>query len=133
MSPNASLGAAMIHSALLILMGAALALIVIQQRRSARIGIGDGGDKRLARAIRVHANFAENAPFAIASYILLALAGASATLIHVLGSVFLIARFAHAAGLSQHGGTSLGRVLGMAGSTFVLVVAAVELLISALG
>jgi uncharacterized membrane protein YecN with MAPEG domain len=133
MSPNASLGAAMIHTALLILMGAGLAIVVIQQRRSARVGIGDGGDARLARAIRVHANFAENAPLAIASYILLALAGASAALIHLLGSVFLVARFAHAVGLSQHGGTSLGRVLGMFGSTTVLIVAAVELLIIALG
>jgi len=114
-------------------MGAGLALLVIQQRRGARVGIGDGGDTRLARAIRAHANFAENAPFAIASYILLALAGASATLIHVLGSAFLVARVVHAAGLSQQSGTSVGRVAGMAGSIFVLVVAAIELLIGAFG
>jgi uncharacterized membrane protein YecN with MAPEG domain len=123
----------MIHSALLILMGAGLALMVIQQRRGAQVGIGDGGDARLARAVRVHANFAENAPFAIASYILLALAGASATLIHVLGSAFLVARVAHAAGLSQQSGTSVGRIAGMAGSIAVLVVAAIDLLIGAFG
>jgi uncharacterized membrane protein YecN with MAPEG domain len=46
--------------------------------------------------------------------------------------VFLAARVIHAAGLSQHSGASLGRALGMAGSTIVLIVAAVELLITAL-
>lgn len=132
MSLNAPLGAAMIHTALLILMGAGLAFIVIQLRRTARIGIGDGGDTKLARAVRVHANFAENAPFAIAAYILLALAGVSAVFIHVLGSVFLAARVIHAAGLSQNSGASVGRVLGMMGSTIVLIVAAVELLVTAL-
>jgi hypothetical protein len=132
MSPNAPLGAAMIHSALLILMGAGLAFHVIQRRRGARVGAGDGGDPRLARAIRVHANFVEYAPFAIASYVLLALGSASAAWIHSLGSAFLIGRVAHAAGLSQHQGTSLGRVLGMGLSLFVLVAAAIDLLIIAL-
>jgi uncharacterized membrane protein YecN with MAPEG domain len=133
MSPSAPLGAAMIHTALLILIGAGFALAVIQRRRVAGIGSGDGGDARLARAIRVHANFSEYAPFAIASYILLALAGASAPFIHGLGSAFLVARVAHAAGLSQHQGTSLGRVLGTGLSLVVLIVAAVTLLINAFG
>jgi uncharacterized membrane protein YecN with MAPEG domain len=132
MSPNAPLGAAMIHTALLILMGAGLALNVVQRRRGARVGAGDGGNPGLARAIRVHANFVEYAPFAIASYVLLALGGASAALIHVLGFAFLIGRVTHAAGLSQHQGASLGRVLGMVLSLFVLIAASVQLLISAL-
>jgi uncharacterized membrane protein YecN with MAPEG domain len=132
MSLNASLGAAMIHSALLILMGVLLTLRVIGQRRGAGVGIGDGGDARLARAIRAHGNFAENAPFAIGSYTLLGLAGASAWLIHVLGIVFLVGRVAHAAGLSQHEGASVGRFIGMVLAGVVLCVAAVTLLIHAL-
>jgi len=133
MSPNVPLGAAMIHSALLMLMGVALALNVIRRRRSARIGLGDGGDPDLALAIRVHANFMENAPLAIAAYVLLALAGTSAGFIHALGAVFLAGRVAHAAGLSQYQGTSLGRVLGAFASNAVLIVAAIRLLIGALG
>ncbi len=132
MSPNAPLGAAMIHSALLILMGVLLALLVVQQRRAAGIGIGDGGNKRLARAIRVHANFVEYAPFAIASYILLAFTGVSASFIHALGAIFLVGRVAHATGLSQHEGSSVGRAMGVVASSLVLIVAAVRLLISAL-
>jgi uncharacterized membrane protein YecN with MAPEG domain len=132
MSLNASLSAAMIHSALLILMGVFLALMVIERRRGARVGIGDGGDARLARAIRVHGNFAENAPFAIGSYTLLGLAGASSWLIHALGVVFLVGRVAHAAGLSQHQGASLGRVIGMVLTSVVLCVAAFTLLTHAI-
>jgi uncharacterized membrane protein YecN with MAPEG domain len=133
MSPNVPLGAAMMHSALLMLMGVALALNVIWRRSTRRISLGDGGDPGLALAIRVHANFLENAPLAIAAYVLLALAGNSAGFIHVLGAVFLAGRVAHAAGLSQHQGTGLGRVLGAFASNVVLVVAAIRLLIGSLG
>ncbi|SDR38225.1 hypothetical protein SAMN05519103_02521 [Rhizobiales bacterium GAS113] len=133
MSLDAPLGAAMIHAALLILMAVALVVLVIRRRQFAKVGLGDGGDRELAKAIRMHANFTEFAPFAIASYILLALAGASAVFIHALGTVFLVGRVAHAAGLAQHEGASLGRLIGAGASVLVLVVAAIRLLIGALG
>ncbi|MFI5016226.1 MAG: MAPEG family protein [Hyphomicrobiales bacterium] len=133
MSPNAPLGAAMIHAALLMLMAVVLALVVINARRGAKVGLGDGGNKALAKAIRVHANFTEYAPLAIASYILLALGGISAWFIHALGAAFLVGRVAHATGLMQHEGASLGRFIGTAVSCTVLIVAAIRLLISALG
>ncbi len=76
----------------------------------------------------MHANFAEYAPFAIGAYILLALAGVSAWFIHALGSVFLIGRVAHAAGLGQHEGASVGRVIGVAATMLVLIAASLRLL-----
>ena len=42
-----------------------LALRVSAARRSGKVALGDGGDKNLSRRIRVHANFAEYAPFAL--------------------------------------------------------------------
>jgi uncharacterized membrane protein YecN with MAPEG domain len=132
MTLNAPLGAAMIHAALLLFMTIALAILVIRQRRRASIGVGDGGDKALARAIRAHGNFAENAPFAIGAYILLALGGASATLIHVLGAIFLAGRVAHAAGLSHYEGASVGRGIGVSTTFGVLAVAGARLLMFAL-
>jgi uncharacterized membrane protein YecN with MAPEG domain len=42
-----------------------LALRVIGSRRSARVALGDGGDPALTRRMRVHANFAEYAPFTL--------------------------------------------------------------------
>ncbi|MBV9568887.1 MAG: MAPEG family protein [Hyphomicrobiales bacterium] len=132
MSPNAPLGAAMFHAALLMLMLVGLAIFVIHRRRAAGVGLGDGGNKALARAIRAHGNFAEYAPFAIAAYILLALSTVSAGLIHTLGFVFLVGRVAHAAGLSQHEGASVGRAVGVAATMLVLIAAALRLLMGAL-
>ena len=132
MSPNASLGAAMFHAGLLMLMLVCLAIFVIGRRRAAGVGIGDGGNKALARAIRVHANFAEYAPFAIAAYVLLALSGVSAGFIHALGATFLVGRVAHAAGLSRYEGASVGRAIGVAATMLVLVAAALRLLWGAL-
>jgi uncharacterized protein len=132
MTLNAPLGAAMIHAALLMFMTIALAVLVIRQRRRANVGVGDGGDKALARAIRAHGNFAEYAPFAIGAYVLLALGGASAALVHALGAIFLAGRVAHAAGLSRHEGASLGRGIGVATTFGVLAVAGLTLLMLAL-
>ena len=132
MTLNAPLGAAMIHAALLMFMTIGLAILVIRQRRRANVGVGDGGDKALARAIRAHGNFAEYAPIAISAYVLLALGGASATLIHILGTIFLVGRVAHAAGLTRYEGPSLGRGIGVSTTFGVLVVAGVRLLMFAL-
>jgi uncharacterized membrane protein YecN with MAPEG domain len=102
-----------VYAALITLMGVALTYLVIGQRRSKLIGIGDGGDKMVARMVRVHGNFCENAPFALALLILLALTGGSAWAIHAVGLLFLAGRAAHAYGLSQSAGSSAGRVGGM--------------------
>ena len=133
MSPSASLGAAMLHAALLMIMLVGLAIFVIRHRGAAAVGIGDGGNKALARAIRVHGNFTEYAPFAIAAYVLLALDGVSAGFIHGLGTVFLVGRVAHAAGLTRNEGASVGRAIGVAATMLVLIVAAGRLLWGALG
>jgi uncharacterized protein len=102
-----------LYVALITLMGVALTVLVIRQRRSKLIGIGDGGDRTTARIIRVHGNFSENAPFAMALLILLALTGGRALAIHAVGLLFLAGRCAHAYGLSRSGGSSIGRVAGM--------------------
>jgi uncharacterized protein len=102
-----------LYIALIVLMSVVLAFLVIGQRRSKLIGMGDGGDKTTARMIRVHGNFCENAPFALALLIVLPLMGVGGMTIHLVGGLFLAGRVAHAFGLSQSGGKSLGRVLGM--------------------
>ncbi len=113
LSLMAGLRPAAVYAALIVLMGVYLAFRVIGQRRSKLIGMGDGGDKSVARHIRVHGNFCENAPFALALLILLALLGAPVLVIHAVGLLFLAGRAAHAFGLSRFGGSSVGRVSGM--------------------
>jgi hypothetical protein len=102
-----------IYIALITLMGVALTFVVIGQRRSKLIGIGDGGDKTMARMMRVHGNFSENAPYALAILLALALTGGQSWPIHVVGACFIGGRALHAYGLSQSAGSSIGRVAGM--------------------
>jgi uncharacterized protein len=102
-----------VYAALITLMGVALTYLVINQRRTKLIGIGDGGDKTAARLIRVHGNFCENAPFALALQILVALTGGPVLILHGMGVLFLAGRGLHAFGLSKSAGSSVGRVGGM--------------------
>jgi uncharacterized membrane protein YecN with MAPEG domain len=121
-----------IYAALITLMGVGLTYLVIGQRRTKRIGIGDGGDKMAARLIRVHGNFCENAPFALALIILLALTGGSRLTLHIVGGLFLVGRALHAWGLSQTAGSSIGRVGGMLLTHASFFIGAAALLVSGL-
>ena len=55
----------LLFASLHVLLMLALAMPVVLHRNTHKIGIGDGGDKRLARKIRVHGNFVEYVPFAL--------------------------------------------------------------------
>jgi uncharacterized membrane protein YecN with MAPEG domain len=89
-----------------------LAAHVVPLRMRHRVGIGDGGQPTLARAIRAHGNFIEHAP------LLLLIAQLSralpATGLHAAGAVIVIGRALHACGLSQTAGTARCRSLGTA-------------------
>ena len=90
-----------------------LSIRVIRMRRAGKVSLGDCGDRKLMRAQRVHANFAEYVPFAL---ILMALAeaqGASIWLIHGMGVALLIGRIAHAHGFGQEPETTNYRTRGM--------------------
>lgn len=129
---SAHVSAAALYTGILILMGITLQFRVIGHRRSKKIGIGDGQDKELARAIRVHGNFAENAPFVMAGLIMLALIGAPAIVVHGVGLLAVIGRVAHAIGFSQSAGSSFGRVGGMMMTFTALIITAVALIIRAI-
>jgi uncharacterized protein len=120
-----------IYVALILVMGVVLTLLVINQRRTKLIGIGDGGDRTVARMIRVHGNFAENAPLALALLILLPLVGAAGWSIHAVGLLFLVGRGLHAWGLSQSAGSSAGRVGGMIMTLTSSLIGAAALLLAA--
>ncbi len=92
----------------------ALALPVSKLRGELRTGLGDGGDKRLARAIRVHANAVEWALPAILLLLIAELNRAPGLLLHGCGIALVAGRVLHAVGLSRSGGTSFGRFAGTA-------------------
>jgi uncharacterized membrane protein YecN with MAPEG domain len=128
----AHIAAAGLYVGLLILMSIVLQFRVIRLRRSKLIGIGDGQDKELARAIRVHGNFTENVPFGMAGLIMLALIDAQAVLIHGVGLLLIAGRIAHAVGLNRTAGKSVGRVAGMVMTLCALGVCALALVAAAL-
>ncbi len=115
--PKITLLFASLHVLLLL----ALLAPISRHRHRHGIGIGDGGDALLARRIRVHANFIENAPFALLLLALLELGGLGAAWLWGLGASLLLARLMHAIGFSRSGGYSFGRFWGTALTWLVLL------------
>jgi uncharacterized membrane protein YecN with MAPEG domain len=126
------ISAAALYTGVLILIGIVLQWRVIGHRRTKKIGIGDGQDTELARAIRVHGNFAENVPFVLAGLVMLALIGAPAVVIHGVGLLAVFGRIAHALGLTQSAGSSVGRVGGMIMTLTALIITALALIVRAI-
>jgi len=110
-----------LYAGLLALLVAILALVVIRLRQTLRVGIGDGGNRDLARAIRVHGNAIESIPLFLILLGLYELDRGNTTLLHVFGAVFFLSRVVHAWGLFGSSGASTGRVAGTVG-TYLCVI-----------
>jgi uncharacterized protein len=117
-----------IYAALSTFLVIALALLVVDQRRRAAVGLGDGGDRRLQQRIRVHANAIENLPLGLLLLLLLEIGGSSAMLLHACGGTLLVARALHAWGFLRRSGTSFGRLIGTAVTWLVMLAMATVLL-----
>jgi hypothetical protein len=121
------------YAALLAVLFVALSWRTITLRRRYRVAVGDGGHAELLRAMRVHANFAEYVPLALVLIALVEIGGSPAWLVHLLGTVLLLARCAHAWGVSHAKEDFRFRVGGMMTTFGVLGVAAAELLRRSVG
>ena len=106
-----------------------LAYRVVSVRRTSDIGLGDGANETLLRAIRVHGNAVEYVPIALILMLILELNGASGVLLHGLGVTLLVARIAHAQGLTSSRGASPGRLGGVVLTWSVIGVAAISVLL----
>lgn len=104
----------LLFAALHVLLMLALLVPISRHRHAHKIGLGDGGDKLLARRIRVHGNFVEHAPFALLVLALLELCGLPPAATWGFGGALLLGRLLHAVGLSRGGGYSIGRFWGTA-------------------
>ena len=129
---NSAMHAAAAYIALLVLGLIPLSVAVIRIRRAQRIGIGDGGNRDLARAIRVQANYAEYTPFGLGLLLALPLSGAGVWSVHAVGLALVFGRAAHAFGLGRSIGSSPGRVAGMVATFAALIFGALVLLARAL-
>jgi uncharacterized membrane protein YecN with MAPEG domain len=64
---NFALPVAAIYIALVLVGLLPLTRVAVGRRRARQVGIGDGGNRELARAIRLHANYVENVAFSLGS------------------------------------------------------------------
>lgn len=87
---------------------------VVRLRRGLKIGLGTEGNQELILVNRVHANFIENAPIAMVLLVVAEVNGLAAVYLHMLGTLWLVARMLHAIGLTQgRGGYHFGRFWGV--------------------
>jgi len=118
-----------LYVALGVLLVLVLAVRVVMRRWTARIGIGDGDDKELRKRIRAHGNAVEYLPIGLLALLLLDLDGTAPVLLHACGIALIVARIAHAIGLSRTGGTSPERFFGITLTFLTLLAMAVLLLL----
>tara|TARA_R110002124_G_scaffold129483_1_gene290880 strand:- start:179171 stop:179581 length:411 start_codon:yes stop_codon:yes gene_type:complete len=116
------------YAALLALLFIFLTLRVGRARMQTKIGIGDGGDHNLQKAIRAHANFAEFVPLALLLLFMIEMQQSSVLLLHTLGALLFVGRVLHALGLSKTSKLSFGRMVGAGLTALVITVSALWLL-----
>lgn len=81
-----------------------------QVRRSEKVSVGDGGNDRVTRRMRAHANFAENAPLVLILVLAIELSVGPSAWLWAAAALFVLARVGHAPGMD---GWPLGRSAGI--------------------
>ncbi|GAP98024.1 MAPEG family protein [Leptolyngbya sp. NIES-2104] len=119
-----------IYAAILGLVFAALSIRTLLLRRQLGVAIGDGDQAALARAIRVHANFAEYVPLSLILIYFSEIQMQTSLWIHLLCSALVIGRIIHAIGVSQVKENFRYRVIGMGVTFTVMISASIGLMIS---
>ena len=103
-----------------------------QLRRAAKVSVGDGGDERLTRRMRAHANFIENTPLVLILIGAIELAGKGGSWLAVVGAGYMLARVCHVLGMDG-GSMQWGRVVGTAVTMLAQLGLAAVAVMSALG
>jgi uncharacterized membrane protein YecN with MAPEG domain len=112
---------------LLGLLAVSLTVSVGRLRMQKKIYLGDGGDPEMLAAIRAHGNFMEYVPLCL---LLIYVVSDFYTFwyVAVLSLALLLSRVLHAGGLL--GFIPLGRTLGASGTTLILAITSVMLIVS---
>lgn len=118
-----------LYTCLTIILYLLLSYRVIVLRYCRKVGIGDGGDAELGRAIRVHGNFAENVPFLLIVMLLIVQTGPHNAWLHLFGAGIIVSRLLHIWGLTRTSdwswqrasGTMLTHILMLVGAIYCLL------------
>ncbi len=116
------------YAALLALLYIVLSAHVIKGRFKFRVGLGDGGHGEMLQRIRMHANFAEYAPFALLLLFMVDFYRYPAPVIHALGILLLTGRILHAVAIKKSANGSNLRVAGMVMTLLTIAVCALLIL-----
>ncbi len=119
-----------LYASLLAFLFVALSIRTIRLRRSLKIGVGDAGNTKMLRGMRVHSNFAEYTSFSLLLIYLVEISAGYPFFVHSLGLIFLTGRLSHAYGVSQEKENFKFRVAGMAMTFTVILSSAGYLLYS---
>lgn len=102
-----------LYGALNAILNIVLANRVSTVRKKEGVTLGHGESKALLVASRIHANNAEFVPLAIVMMLIAELMGGSSAVLHAYGGLLLVARVAHAIGLTRPS-PNVFRLLGTA-------------------
>lgn len=119
-----------LYTALLAILFVVLSVRTIRLRRSLKIGVGDAGNYKMLRAIRVHSNFSEYVPLAVLLIFFVESKSNHPIFIHCLGLVLLVGRISHAYGVSQYKEKFIFRIFGMVMTFTVILTCSGYLLVS---
>lgn len=114
------------------ILAAWLMIRVGQVRTSEKISVGDGGNEKVIRRMRAHANFVESAPFVVLLLAAIELAGKGGEWLPYVAGVYFLGRIAH--GLGMDGGSfAKGRMVGTMVTLLTLVGLAIAATLVAMG
>ena len=116
------------YAALLALLFGALSVRTLLLRRRLRVAVGDAGNARLMRAMRVHANFAEYVPLCLLLAAFCEAQGTPPAWLHAALGGLVVGRLLHAYGVSQVDEPYAFRVVGVALTLTVLFASAARLI-----
>lgn len=97
-----------------------LMIRVGQVRTSEKVSVGDGGNEKVIRRMRAHANYGESLPIVLILIGAIELASGSPTWLWLVGGVYMLGRVAH--GLGMDGGKfGKGRMIGTILSLLIML------------
>ena len=121
------------YASSLTILALVLSFLTGRQRFKTETNLGLGDDFGMLQITRAHGNLIENALFfLILMFLLETVAEVSSVSLMILGDIFLLARIAHAYGITRPEAKSIFRMLGTVGSIIVLSVQSIWGLIIAL-
>jgi len=121
-----------LYAGLLVLVYIALSALVVRQCVLVEMATGDADETNLNRSIRVHGNFVEYVPLGLILMLCAELQSAPAVAVHAMGLTLLIARVAHAVGMSRTPQVRLLRGGGFLLTTLMLILSALAVIAHAI-